>query len=124
MFLVQHMIDEKPNPADYLLLRVFRSFLEIDMYASMTVHTEDTIASGRAEVLKFARLLEVSLKPLSLLFRLKFSSRNTLFLLARRPARPGTFQSCTRSPISSTILRRKAQHGTTTQNQMKLSTVP
>ena len=65
MFLIQHMIDEKTNPTDYLLLRVFRSFLEIDMYASMIVHTEDTIASGRAEVLKFARLLEVRLKAVS-----------------------------------------------------------
>ena len=30
------------------------SYLVIDMYAALEVHTEDTIAAGRAEILTFA----------------------------------------------------------------------
>lgn len=29
------------------------------MYAAMEVHTEDTIAEGRAEIINFSRLIEV-----------------------------------------------------------------
>jgi hypothetical protein len=59
IFVVQHLFNKTEHPNDYLLLQVFRSFLEIDMYASMTVHTEETIAKGRQEVEKFAGLLKV-----------------------------------------------------------------
>ncbi|KAF8812136.1 hypothetical protein BYT27DRAFT_7221243 [Phlegmacium glaucopus] len=40
-----------------LLLRLMRSYLELDMYTSLTVHTESTLAAGRAEILVFEELL-------------------------------------------------------------------
>jgi hypothetical protein len=43
----------------YLLLKLFWSYLELDMYASLTVHTESTISAGRAELLTFESLLHV-----------------------------------------------------------------
>ena len=48
----------------YLLLRLMRSYLELDMYTSLIVHTESTLAAGRAELLVFEKLLHVMI-PLS-----------------------------------------------------------
>ena len=41
------------------MLRCLRSYLVIDMYAALEVHTEDTIAAGRAEILTFSALMKV-----------------------------------------------------------------
>lgn len=41
------------------MLRCLRSYLVIDMYAALEVHTEDTIAAGKAEILTFASLMKV-----------------------------------------------------------------
>ena len=43
------------------MLRCLRSYLVIDMYFALEVHTEDTIAAGRAEVLNFSSLIKVIL---------------------------------------------------------------
>ena len=37
-----------------------RSYLELDMYASLTMHTEATLAAGRAELKTFDSLMQVS----------------------------------------------------------------
>lgn len=44
----------------FLLLRLMRSYLELDMYTSLIVHTESTLAAGRAELLAFEELLHVT----------------------------------------------------------------
>jgi len=41
-----------------------RSYLELDMYTSLIVHTESTLTAGRAELLVFEELLHV-ITPLS-----------------------------------------------------------
>lgn len=43
-----------------LLLRCIRAYVEIDLLASFEVHTEKTIADGRAMVEKFVKLANVS----------------------------------------------------------------
>ncbi|KAF9537471.1 hypothetical protein CPC08DRAFT_651734 [Agrocybe pediades] len=42
----------------YHLLKLIRSYLELDMYASLTVHTDRTIAAGREELQKYNTLLQ------------------------------------------------------------------
>jgi hypothetical protein len=55
-----HNIFTKEKTArGYLLLKLMRSYLELDMYASLTVHTESTIKKGREELLTFEKLLHV-----------------------------------------------------------------
>jgi hypothetical protein len=44
----------------FLLLQVMRSYLELDMYASLTIHTEATLAAGRAELHTYNSLVQVS----------------------------------------------------------------
>jgi hypothetical protein len=48
------------SPLGYLLLRCLRSYIVLDMYAALEVHTTETIAAGRAEVLRFSALMNVS----------------------------------------------------------------
>ena len=55
-----HNIITKSNcPNGYLLLKVLRSYVNLDMYASLEVHTASTIVAGRKELLRFSRLLKV-----------------------------------------------------------------
>ncbi len=54
------MLTKTASAQGYLLLRLIRIYLELDMYASLTLHTEATISSGRQELLVFDRLLKVN----------------------------------------------------------------
>ena len=46
---------------EYLLLKVLRCYIEIDLYASFEVHTDQTIMAGREKVAQFYELMQVSL---------------------------------------------------------------
>ena len=59
LFVMHNVLLEKKNPLGYLLLCCLQSYLVIDMYAALEVHTEDTIAAGRKEILKFSCLIQV-----------------------------------------------------------------
>ena len=41
------------------MLRIIRSYLELDMFASLIVHTEVTIAAGREELQQYSDLIKV-----------------------------------------------------------------
>ena len=56
------MLTQARCPIGFLLLKLLRSYLELDMYASLTVHTDVTIAEGRNELLRFGEVLQVSVK--------------------------------------------------------------
>ncbi|KAF8152414.1 hypothetical protein B0H34DRAFT_861710 [Crassisporium funariophilum] len=42
----------------FLLLQVMRNYLELDMYASLTMHTEATLAAGREELQTYDSLIQ------------------------------------------------------------------
>ena len=54
------MLTCREDKAGYALLKCIASYLYIDMYVSLNVHTERTIAAGEAEILVFKKLLDVS----------------------------------------------------------------
>lgn len=60
------------DEAGYALLRCIASYLHIDMYVSLDVHTESTIKAGKAEVLEFQTHLEVccvdSVSPVNVVY--------------------------------------------------------
>ncbi|TFK59648.1 hypothetical protein BDN72DRAFT_890374 [Pluteus cervinus] len=59
LFAAHNILTEELSPAGYLLLKTLRSYINLDSYAAMRVHTEKTIAAGREEVKRFsARYLE------------------------------------------------------------------
>lgn len=60
VFAAHNILSKNVSKEGFHLLKLIRSYLELDMYVSLTVHTESTIAAGRAELLVFERLLHVS----------------------------------------------------------------
>ena len=54
-----NILTEEDSEEGYLVLRIIRSYLELDMYASLTIHTEVTLAAGREELLRYSDLIKV-----------------------------------------------------------------
>ncbi|KAF7799477.1 hypothetical protein EIP86_010712, partial [Pleurotus ostreatoroseus] len=57
-FAAHDALTEDVSPLGYLLLRCIRAYVEHDMYLSFEVHTEDTIALGRAALIRMELLME------------------------------------------------------------------
>jgi hypothetical protein len=55
------MLTETKSPHGYRLLQLLRTYLIIDTYSAMEVHTEKTISDGREEVKIFERKMTVYL---------------------------------------------------------------
>ncbi|KAG1834628.1 hypothetical protein DFJ58DRAFT_670597 [Suillus subalutaceus] len=58
LYTTQNVLMRTDDEAGYALLRCIASYLHIDMYVSLDVHTESTIQAGKAEVLVFQTHLE------------------------------------------------------------------
>ncbi|KAG2126460.1 hypothetical protein BD769DRAFT_1652763 [Suillus cothurnatus] len=65
VFTAHNVFQRDVDPHVYLLLRCIRSYVELNMYASLEVHTEDTIRDGRNTLSKFAELMDVYTADLS-----------------------------------------------------------
>ncbi|KAF8148377.1 hypothetical protein BJ912DRAFT_1125700, partial [Pholiota molesta] len=57
-FITHDILSQSNNPDGYLLLCSIRSYLVLDSYFLMDVHTETTISEGRKEFDKFAATME------------------------------------------------------------------
>ncbi|KAG1818973.1 uncharacterized protein BJ212DRAFT_1479097 [Suillus subaureus] len=58
LYATQNILTCAADEAGYALLWCIASYLHIDMYISLDMQTESTIAAGRAEVLEFQKHLE------------------------------------------------------------------
>jgi hypothetical protein len=58
VFVLHNIFEE--GTAEYLLLRTLRCHIEVDIYASLEVHTEKTIILGREKLTHFYELMSVS----------------------------------------------------------------
>jgi hypothetical protein len=58
-FTTHNVLTEKDSPLGYLMLQCLRSYLNLDMWVSMEVHTTDTIKNGQKELLQFFKLINV-----------------------------------------------------------------
>jgi hypothetical protein len=59
IFVSHNVLTEKESPIGYSMLRVLRSYLDLDMWESLEVQTSDTIEQGRQSVTKFSVALQV-----------------------------------------------------------------
>jgi hypothetical protein len=59
IFTTHNVLTEKQSPLGYSMLCCLRSYLNLDMWVSMEVHTNDTISEGRQELLCFSGLIQV-----------------------------------------------------------------
>ena len=64
MFSSHNLLTEDISPDGFILLRLLRSYLELDMFSSLTVQTESTLAAGKKELKIFEHIVKV-LFPLS-----------------------------------------------------------
>lgn len=53
------MLTQSESPHGYLLLQLLRTYLVIDTFSAMEVHTEETIADGREEIRNFEQKMTV-----------------------------------------------------------------
>ncbi|KAK0492430.1 hypothetical protein EDD18DRAFT_1108823 [Armillaria luteobubalina] len=59
LIFIAHAIFMAANdPIGYILLRALRVYMELDVYASLTLHTSDTLRDGRARTPIFASVIE------------------------------------------------------------------
>ncbi|KAG1813073.1 hypothetical protein DFJ58DRAFT_850692, partial [Suillus subalutaceus] len=58
VFATHDIIDQATHTLPYLLLRCIREYVNIDMYATLEVHTLETIAAGRQAIKEFTQLLD------------------------------------------------------------------
>ncbi|KAG0692969.1 hypothetical protein DFH29DRAFT_985615 [Suillus ampliporus] len=64
VFVAQNVLTHAEDEAGYALLKCIVSYLHIDMYVSLDVHTESTLAAGEAEILVFQKLLDEYIEAL------------------------------------------------------------
>ncbi|KAG1893170.1 uncharacterized protein F5891DRAFT_1196801 [Suillus fuscotomentosus] len=60
LFTVQDVLLKSKSKIGYLLLRCIHYYLELNIYASFKVHTKETIVAGRATLVKFSELMDIS----------------------------------------------------------------
>ncbi|KAG1849526.1 hypothetical protein F4604DRAFT_1883786 [Suillus subluteus] len=58
VYATHDILTEADCPIGYLLLRCVRLYIELDMYASLEVHTAETISSGRHTHCTFSAILQ------------------------------------------------------------------
>jgi len=59
IFATHNIITHSEHPGGYLLLKVLRSYIALDMFSAFEVHTAVTIAAGHKELLHFSKALKV-----------------------------------------------------------------
>ena len=59
LFVSHSLLTQTKSPHGYLLLQLLRSYLIIDTFSAMEVHTEKTIADGREEIRNFEQKMTV-----------------------------------------------------------------
>ncbi|KAG2343829.1 hypothetical protein BDR05DRAFT_999735 [Suillus weaverae] len=64
IYAAQNVLTRVEDEAGYALLKCIVSYLHIDMYVSLDVHTESTLAAGEAEILVFQKLLDEYIEAL------------------------------------------------------------
>ncbi len=112
------------SPEGFLLLQLMRSYLELDMYASLTIHTDATLSAGRAELQRYNTLVQVSKlwesRSLSHFKCTIIPCRNIRNIFQSRNL--GTSPKRTHINTSSTTFRRRVPHVVSTRRSMKKRT--
>ncbi|KAG2103715.1 uncharacterized protein F5147DRAFT_746667 [Suillus discolor] len=59
IFTAQNVLSRTNSELGYLLLHCIRCYVDLDIYAALQVHTEDTIAAGRDALSRFSMLMDL-----------------------------------------------------------------
>lgn len=58
-FITHDFLTNDKNPEGYILLQLLRSYLILDMYASLEVHTTETLKKGEDALKHYAKIMQV-----------------------------------------------------------------
>ncbi|KAK0432086.1 hypothetical protein EV421DRAFT_1719858, partial [Armillaria borealis] len=64
IFIAHNILTPKSDPIAYILLQALRAYMELDMYAGLSLHTSSTLQAGRTKQSIFTALIKPSKKPL------------------------------------------------------------
>jgi hypothetical protein len=59
IFITHDILTNDKNPHGYLLLRLLRRYLILDTYASLEVHTTETLEKGEEALRHYAAVMQV-----------------------------------------------------------------
>lgn len=59
LYAAHNVLKAEESAEGYLLLQMIRSYLELDMFSSLTVQTDSIIQSGERELKTFGQLIKV-----------------------------------------------------------------
>ncbi|OJA20946.1 hypothetical protein AZE42_03510 [Rhizopogon vesiculosus] len=62
IFAAQNVLNRTDSELGYLLLCCIRCYVDLNIYAALEVHTEDTIAAGRDALSRFSMLMDLYIK--------------------------------------------------------------
>jgi hypothetical protein len=59
LYITHDILTHDKHPHGHLLLQLLRSYLILDTYASLEVHTEETLAKGEQALRCYSEIMEV-----------------------------------------------------------------
>ena len=60
IFIIHDIVSDKTrSPHGQLLLKLLQSFLILNTYTSMEVHTTETLQKGKEELLRYSEIMQV-----------------------------------------------------------------
>lgn len=60
IFITHDILTNEENPEGYILLQLLRSYLILDTYASLEVHTTETLEKGEKALRHYGNIMQVS----------------------------------------------------------------
>ena len=121
LYITHDILTNDKNPHGYLLW-LLQSYLILDTYASLEVHTTETLEKGEEALRYYAAIMQVGqhfTTSLSSEICLQVWDRNILKQLNLTVKKPGTFQRTTHMSICLPIFLRKESHRVIIQKSMK-----
>ena len=125
IFAAQNVLSRTHSELGYLLLHCIRRYVDLDIYAALEVHTEDTIAAGRDALSQFSILMDVGSMSRDMQYFWLMILTNRSYILKNhnlKPTRVGISQRNICSCICLTTSLRKVSREIITQSQMKKCT--
>lgn len=129
LYSVVNILNSTTSPEGYKLLHLISSYLQLDSYISLDIHTASTLAAIEAELLVFDNVLKVNIVLIQFLNRLLIiHSRTTSNVLWILPSKvlgsTRTFQRCISGSTQLGPSKWRVQYATSAQIQMRSFMAP
>ena len=99
--MIHNFFERADDSPEWVFMRLFRKYLELDLYMSFDLHTSDTILSAERELIAFGDILtaRVDYYLPTLTNLLFFMCRNIFRSLKQQAKKTGTFPKSTHTSM-------------------------